>query len=188
MKSEYFLEEREKETHEILDIVKSEFSTLSSDQLNTKPASDKWSISECLAHLNLTLKIYIPQMQKVVNEKENYGIQKENFSYSAIGKLAVKAMQPKADKSIGFSMKTFRRLNPAHSAIDAQVTISEFLGFQDSTIQVIKGMKNMNLSKPKIVTAIGPILKMGIGDALHFMVAHNQRHIVQAQKVFKIIY
>jgi uncharacterized damage-inducible protein DinB len=188
MKSEYFLEEREKETHEILDIVKSEFSTLSSDQLNTKPASDKWSISECLAHLNLTLKIYIPQMQKVVNEKENYGLQKENFSYSAIGKLAVKAMQPKADKSIGFKMKTFKRLNPKRSEIDAQAAIANFLDFQRITIEVIHGLKNTSLTKPKIVTTAGPILKMGIGDALHFMVAHNQRHIVQAQNVFKIIY
>lgn len=188
MKSAYFLEGREKETREIIDIVKSEFSELSSDQLNTKPAGDKWSISECLAHLNLTLKIYIPQMQKVIEEKEKYGLQKENFSYSAIGKLAVKAMQPKADQSIGFKMKTFKRLNPKRSEIDARAAISKFLDFQLSTIEVIHGLKNTSLTKPKIITAAGPILKMGIGDALHFMVAHNQRHIVQAQKVFKIIY
>lgn len=188
MKSEYFLEEREKETIEIIDIVKSEFSKLSSDQLNTKPAADKWSISECLAHLNLTLNIYIPQMKKVVEHKESYGIQKENFSYSAIGKLAVKSMQPKADNVIGFKMKTFKRLNPERSAIDAQTTMSEFLAFQNQTIEIIHGLKNTSLTKPKIVTTVGPILKMGIGDALHFMVAHNQRHIVQAQKVFKIIH
>jgi hypothetical protein len=131
MKSQYFLEEREKETLEIVGIVESEFSALTADQLNIKPAGDKWSISECLAHLNLTLNIYIPQMQKVVEEKEKYGIQKENFSYSAIGKLAVKAMQPKADKSIGFKHENFQKVKSCTFAqIDAQVTISQFLGFQ----------------------------------------------------------
>jgi hypothetical protein len=45
----------------------------------------------------------------------------------------------------------------------------------------------MSLEKPKIVTAAGPILKMRFGDALHFMVAHNRRHILQAQNVLKII-
>jgi uncharacterized damage-inducible protein DinB len=187
MKSQYFLEEREKETLEIVGIVESEFSALTADQLNIKPAGDKWSISECLAHLNLTLNIYIPQMQKVVEEKEKYGIQKENFSYSAIGKMAVKAMQPKTDKSIGFKIKTFKRLNPERAEMDARATMNSFLDFQRATIEVIHGLKNTSLSKPKIITAAGPILKMGIGDALHFMVAHNQRHIVQAQKVSKII-
>ena len=188
MKSENFLKERETETQEIIDIVNQEFSVLSLHQLNTKPAPDKWSIAECLAHLNLTLNIYIPQMLKVVEQSEKYGKQKENFSYSAIGKLAFKAMLPKSDNTIGFKMKTFKRLNPERSAINAAKTISEFLEFQNQIIQIIHGLKNTSLTKPKIITAAGPIIKMNIGDALHFMVAHNQRHIIQAQNVFKIIH
>ena len=84
-------------------------------------------------------------------------------------------------------MKTFGKLKPKISVGNKNEILDQFLNFQESILEVIEGLYDMNLTKPKIVTAAEPILKMRIGDALHFMVAHNQRHILQAQNVFKII-
>ena len=73
------------------------------------------------------------------------------------------------------------------SNIDSVMVLKRFLAFQEDTLQIIEELKNMNLKKPKLITAAGPLVKMSIGDALHFMIAHNQRHILQAHKVLQKI-
>ena len=188
MKTVDFLEQRKVETQNIIEIVSSEFKDLSQKTFNTKPAPNKWSVAECFMHLNQTLEIYIPQMVKKVEEKEKYLGQRELFKYSLAGKMAVKSMLPKSDQSIPFKMKTFGELKPKQSDGDRNKILDEFIEFQNMTIVVIDGLEGMSLTKPRIKTAAGSILKMCIGDALHFMVAHNQRHIVQAQNVLKIIH
>ena len=187
MQSIEFLNFLKEETQRIIETVKSEFQNLNPELFNTKPSDEKWSIAECLQHLNLTLDIYIPQMMEIIKQKEKFGNQKEYFKHSFIGKMAVKSMEPKPDKSITFKMKTFNKLSPKLSKSDKNEILDIFLNFQESILNVIDGLHKMSLIKPKIVTAAGPILKMNIGDALHFMVAHNQRHILQAQNVLQII-
>ena len=182
-----FLYLRKEETQRIIETVKSEFLNLNPILFNTKPSDEKWSIAECLEHLNLTLDIYIPQMMEIIKQKEEFGHQKENFKHSFIGKIAVKSMEPKPDKRITFKMNTINKLTPKLSKSDKNEILDIFLNFQESILKVIDGLHEMSLTKPKIVTAAGPILKMNIGDALHFMVAHNQRHILQAQNVLQII-
>ena len=174
-------------TAELISIAQNQFLTMDSDVLSTKPSKDRWSILECIEHLNLTLEIYIPQMNAVVKNSEKYPVKSNVFEHSFLGKLAVKVMKPKAYDQIPYKMKTFNGLNPKNVNIDPQEEINRFIKYQNELLTIIDGLKNVNLKKPKITTAAGPILKMSIGDALHFMVAHNQRHIVQAQNVFKII-
>ena len=187
MKAAEFLELRKKETEKIIDIVKEEFLILDSDIIDAKPSEDKWSIAECFVHLNKTLAIYIPQMVERTKEKQKYIEQDKTFKLSWIGKMAVKSMTPKPDSSIPFKMKTFKTLKPNMSKSNSYEILNEFLGFQNMMLNVIEDLDGMSLTKPKIVTVIGPIIKMRIGDALHFMVAHNQRHITQAKNVLRII-
>lgn len=183
-----FLLNREKETLEMILITNEEFNPLSTELFNTKPAANRWSIGECFEHLNLALNIYIPQMETIIKNKKKYMGQNEQFSYSLLGKMAVKAMLPKANKCIPYKMKTFRKLKPLKSEANKRRILGKFLSYQKLTLDIIHELQEVNLEIPKIITAAGPLLKMRIGDALHFMVAHNQRHIVQAQHVYKIIH
>jgi len=172
---------------ELISITQDRFLSMDSDVLSTKPSKDRWSILECIEHLNITLEVYIPQMNAVVKNSEKYPVKSNVFEHSFLGKLAVKVMKPKADDQIPFKMKTFKSLEPVNTNIKPQKEISQFIKYQNEILTIIDGLQKVNLRKPKITTAAGPIIKMSIGDALHFMVAHNQRHIVQAQNVFKII-
>ena len=96
-------------------------------------------------------------------------------------------MEPKKDKTFRFKMKTFKNLEPQKSGVDSEKVLNDFLNFQDETIRIIHGLRIINPARPKIITAVGPVLKMRIGDALHFMLAHNQRHLIQAQNVLQKI-
>ena len=187
MKTAEFMTARKSETLAINEIIKNEFEILDQKLFNTAPGSKKWSVAECIQHLNLTLKIYVPQLVSGVQNKHQFIGQKENFTPSFIGKLAVNSMAPKENNEIPRKMKTFKILKPKELEYNKQEVLDIFLGYQNDIISIIEGTDNMNLEKPKIVTAAGSILKMRFGDALHFMVAHNQRHVLQAQNVLKII-
>ena len=47
--------------------VKTEFSKLSLQQLNWKPAPDKWSIGQCLDHLIVSNSSYFPVFERITN-------------------------------------------------------------------------------------------------------------------------
>ena len=126
-------------------------------------------------------------MVTAIQNKHKFIGQKENFTHSLIGKLAANSMAPKENKEIPMKMKTFKILKPNELEYNKLEVLDIFLGYQNDVIAVIEGAADMSLEKPKIVTAAGPILKMRLGDALHFMIAHNQRHALQAQNVLKII-
>lgn len=164
-----------------------EFLKLDNIALNIRPSSKSWSIAECYHHLNLTLIIYLPQIQQILKNPQKFPRNSDEFKHSIIGKLAFSAMQPKSGKTIEFKMKTFKKLEPNDTIEDSGNILSEFLNYQHQTLDILEGASAVDLKRPKINTAIGPILKMGIGDALHFMVAHNQRHVLQAKKVLQII-
>ena len=186
MKTEDFLSELITITNELIASTR-EFLTIDPSLLIVQPSPNKWSISECYEHLNLTLGIYLPQIQEILKFPEKYPVKGEEFKHSVLGRLAVKSMQPKPDESIKFKMKTFQILKPAPSNGTSKISLGKFLDYQDQTIEVLEKAKNIDLKKPKINSAAGPILKMGVGDALHFIIAHNQRHVLQAQKVLQII-
>ena len=181
------LDQLKNTTLELIDITKDQFLPLNPGSLDTKPSTEQWSISECFKHLNLTLEIYLPQMTTIVNNSEKYPAKKDVFKPGLLGKLAVKAIKPKADNQIPYKMKTFDRLKPNNAKVNPVKEIDQFLEYQNEILTIMDGLIKVNLKKPKTTTAVGQVLKMSVGDALHFLVAHNQRHIVQAQKVFKII-
>uniref|UniRef100_UPI003B3A08E1 DinB family protein n=1 Tax=Spirosoma sp. TaxID=1899569 RepID=UPI003B3A08E1 len=52
----------------VIQTVQQEFATLSDEQLRWKPAPDRWSIVECLQHLNLAERFYIRNIQHKVDK------------------------------------------------------------------------------------------------------------------------
>ena len=185
MKTDMFLRKMEDLARDQKSMIENTFLDLDTDLLKKRPSEDKWSIAECFAHLNLTLDIYLPQMDNAIEQTEKYTPPAEEFKYSLLGKLALYAMEPKKDKTFRLKMKTFKKLEPQQSDLNSKEELNHFIEHQEKTNQIIEDLKKINIGKAKIITAMGPLLKMRIGDALHFMLAHNQRHILQAQNVLQ---
>ena len=149
MKTTEFLKARKNETLAIIEIIKNEYENLDPKLFNTIPAPKKWSVAECIQHLNITLDIYIPQMLDVVKNKNKYLGQNEYFRYSLIGKMAVKSMAPKENNKIPMKMKTFKILKPIEIEYSKQEVLDKFISFQKDIISLIDGAENMSMEKPK---------------------------------------
>lgn len=154
---------------------------LAPEVLNHKPTENGWSALECIEHLNIADAHYLAQFeQKVTNGVIS---EKEDFKSGWIGGYFVRAMKPKADGTIPSPMKTLNKFVP--KATVQMDTMAKFLDDQLSILDFLEQSKSLNLNKIKIPSAIGAIVTFKLGDAFSFLIAHNQRHIVQAQNAIK---
>ena len=78
--------------------------------------------------------------------------------------------------------KTFARMNPAEGALKKEV-IGRFLRNQQELLDILDLASKADLNKASISVEFLKILKMNLGDALQFVIVHEQRHLKQAAAV-----
>jgi DinB superfamily len=148
------------------------------ERLFQKPAPEKWSAAECLEHLNLYGDFYLPAMQQAIETSLAKGLTaKEKYASSWLGDYFVRTMQPK-NGQVTRTMKTFKDKNPTHLATPPEV-LQRFMKQQSDLLAIIKSAQHTDLQRIKIPLTI-PYLKLRLGDVLRFVVAHNERHVLQA--------
>jgi len=151
-------------------------SQLPLEKLNYKSSPEKWSILECLEHLNLYGDFYVPAIEKSI--QENKLKTDDYFKSGVLGNYFVKSMKPKAKLN---KMKTFSANNPAGSNLDLNV-IERFNKQQHAFLKSLELAKAINLTQTKTPISVSKIVKFRLGDTFRFISAHNDRHILQAEK------
>jgi hypothetical protein len=61
--------------------------------------------------------------------------------------------------------------------------LQTFTDGQQLLLQIIKEASNVNLRRVRIPISISKIIRLRLGDALLFVVYHNERHVQQALNV-----
>lgn len=150
------------------------------ETLNQKVDAKSWSVLECLEHMNLSMLVYLDQFKVINNFKPSDGLVK----FGIKGKFFAEGMRPKNDK-ISYKMKTFKKLTPS-SHLGHQV-IENFINYSKWVLDFIKAHKSHDLNRLRVKTALGPLVKLNVAEALSFVIAHNERHIWQASNVLKAI-
>lgn len=146
--------------------------------LNHKPAPDRWSILECLEHLNRYSRYYNPVLAEAIAANPAGG-NPQTISYSWFGKKSLDTVRPGTKK-----IKTVKHMNPNNSQLDRQ-TLEEFLDHQTELLQLLDKAKGANLNRKAIPVEFFKLLKLRIGETLEFMALHQERHLQQALQVKK---
>ncbi len=178
-KSTQLLNELDDAVKAIIQTAETDFATYSPRELNWKPTPEKWSVAECLEHLNIYSRYYNPAMEKAIQEKSHL-VFVDDFKSGWIGDFSIKSVHPDNTKK----QKTLKRLAPVHSELPPTV-LEDFLTYQQQLRDIISKSRNVNLNKIKIAAEVAKLLKLRLGDCLRFVVAHEQRHIQQAKAVLE---
>lgn len=157
--------------------VATEFASLDLAALNYKPAPDSWSILECLEHLNRYSRYYNPALAKAIALNAG-GNDVAYISYSWLGKKSVEMVRPQNMKK----HQTVKHMNPNNSTL-SRATVEEFLKHEQELQQLLQQAKGANLAKKAVPVEFFKLLKMRIGEALEFVVVHQERHVQQALRV-----
>lgn len=174
MNSKELIDTLTEDVTEIIRITNDSFLPLDDAQLNWKENLEQWGILECLEHLNRYNQYYLGEITRVIALASQFAGTVEVRS-SWIGKKSIRMMHPDNVKK----QKTFARMNPVNSSLTRDV-LQKFLDEQKELLNLLSRARNINLNKGKVPVEFFRLFSLSIGDALQFVIVHEQRHIKQA--------
>lgn len=150
---------------------------ISTDQLTRRPDPSKWSIAECLAHLNITAAT----VQKIMAQGIQRGKQEKRlgsgpFSIGPKGRLLVWIAEPPPK----FRIRAPKNVRPPTTIDDPLQVLPQFLHAQDEWERLMREQQGLDLAKIKVGQGA---FRMRLAAALPWMMAHQRRHLLQAENV-----
>lgn len=166
-------------TKENIDFVKKKITKLSDNQLNWRPNPGVWSINEILAHLNSYAAYYHPTFLKKI-ENTRFTSTKEGFMSSPLGRSAWKSMKLGNARNIKRKFKAPKGHNPSiDPGLVSENESNDFISHQEDLLNILEKAAHVNLKRVKIPISISKIVRLRLGDALLFVIYHNERHVQQ---------
>ncbi len=158
---------------------------LDSMQLNRQAQPGKWSIAQVIEHLNSYNRYYLPEINKALQQGKDKNVPFHAvFKPGAFGNYFTKLMQPGADGKIGNKMNAPKDHRPAAN-LDVSKVFKEFLEGQQMLLSYLKVARVTDIGKLRVPISISRFVKLKLGDTFRFLIAHQQRHMLQAQRVLK---
>lgn len=155
----------------------SAFNLLSLPELEAKKNASSWSILECIEHLNLYGRFYLPEISKQIKAGKAAGAE-SIFCSGILGNYLVNLIKP--ENRGKKKMKTANAMNPVLTKATAQ-SLDEFFDQQRRLRNLLQASATADLTAIRTKTSLSPLIRLRLGDTLRFMVHHIERHIAQAQ-------
>lgn len=154
-----------------------EYQILTTECLLKPSYKGGWSIAQCLAHLNSYGNYYLPLFENGLDSSPD-NTMANTIKSSWLGRKCSEAMNPETGNK---KYKAFKGYIPPVN-LNAEATIAEFISQQERMLQILKIAYSKDIQQIKIPISIAKFLKLNLGDALQFLIIHNERHIQQANR------
>jgi hypothetical protein len=153
-------------------------------KLSKYPNYKSWNVLEVIEHMSRFQEYYLPQIICQVSAIELD--QSALYRPGVFGNFMVKGLLPQ-DEKIKMKVKTFKRMDPFGTVkgLDAHKTILRYEILLQEMRNLIEKAEKLDLNRKNIVSAVGPIIKFKIGDALRILAAHDLRHFKQCENILK---
>ena len=153
-------------------------------KLNYSAAEGSWSVAQVLEHLNAYDRYYLPAIEKAMIH-----ISKDTSAWfipGFWGNYFTKMMMPKNVYEIKNKMKAMKSYTPS-SGLNVDAVFKEFLQHQHKLLQLLDVAKRRNLNSIRIPITITKLIRFKLGDTFRFLIAHEQRHMIQARNAIKAV-
>ena len=152
------------------------FKEYTTTQLNFKPNAESWSVLECLEHLCLYGKFYLPEIEQCITDAGNP--KTSHFKSGLLGDYFVNMIRATNKKKL----KATRQMDATGSEVSVS-TINQFIKQLDWLDNLLKRAESVDMTRVKTAISLSRFIKLRLGDTLRFLVYHNERHILQAKGV-----
>ena len=160
--------------------VEKKISVLSDKQLKWRPNEQTWSINEIFSHLNEYVKYYHQVFTTKISTTK-FTEPKSQYISSPLGKSAWKSMQLGVAKNIKRKFNTPRNYNPSvNKSLLNDDAVPFFIQSQKELMDIIDKAKFVNIQRVIVPISISKFIRLRLGDALLFVIYHNERHVYQA--------
>ena len=156
---------------------------LTDAQFAWAPSSAVWSVGQCIEHLNVTARAYLPSLDEGIATAIRSGVYGQGpFTYNVLGRLMVRSMEPPPlfrFKAPGiFKPPDTPQLLRSRSEI-----MAGFRGFQVQYMDRLRQANGVDLAKAKVVSPANRLLHISLGSGFALQIAHERRHLWQARQL-----
>jgi hypothetical protein len=148
---------------------------LDEEQLNWKPAPDRWSMAQCLAHLTVGTAEFEPYFRKALDEKRMAA--NPRYRPTLLGGLLIRQLLPQTTRR----MSAPKIFHPSASAI--KDSLKNFLAQQDAFLDFVRRTEGIDYNRTRLRSPVTPLVRYSLADAYVLTVVHGQRHLAQARRV-----
>ncbi len=160
------------------------FGNLSFEQLNTKPAPDKWSIAQNIEHLIKVNESYFPVIAELrAGTYKPFFLAKIPMIVKMFGNLIYKSVMPENKQKI----KTFPIWEAEKSNISPDI-LQNFLTHQIQLAELLISCEDLLEKKTVIASPANHKIVYYLETAFEIIIAHEERHFVQAEEIKKSLF
>jgi hypothetical protein len=160
------------------------FLRLSDDQLHYRPGPGKWSIAEIFGHLNLCQDQYIRSILFRITLAPDWP--SDRYYSGWAGDWIYERIMPRPDGTV-FKLKLIKAHCLNGESLDGRAVLENFQRHCDALDDILRHAATKNLQRIKVPFYFSKIAGLRLGDTLRILVAHGERHLLQAQRVMMTV-
>lgn len=154
---------------------------LSDVRFNWRPDEDRWSIAECLQHLNVGVSKTLPAFDRAIAQGRAKGKRSPGpFRYGWLSRWMVASMEPPPKRRM--RAPSLLRIPPGATYRLAEV-LPEFTAVRDRLAERVRQSDGLDLAHIRAVSPVNRLLRLPLGAYFDFILAHDRRHLWQARQV-----
>ncbi len=154
-------------------------------QLKQRPRPDQWSIAECLVHLNLASQAEITLLNETYERTPTRQMHVERqFKMDLLSRFLKWTLEP-PPMSLS-KLKTTEMFQPVNIKPLGEV-LPTFLALQEQLKACADAANGLPLDRIKVVSPFNTRVKYNLLSCFHILLAHERRHLWQAERVKETI-
>lgn len=149
-----------------------------------RPAAERWSVGECVAHLNLTARAFRPLVEGALEEaRRSPGTRAtKRYSRGVLGGLLWRVL----GRMGSFRVKTTAPFVPAAGEPRA-LALAEFDRLQAEQVGWVRAADGLPIGGVRIVSPFDGRVRYNLFAALSILARHQQRHLWQAEQAWRAL-
>ncbi|HEV2671794.1 MAG TPA: DinB family protein [Gemmatimonadales bacterium] len=152
---------------------------LSDAQFNWQPGAGRWSIAQCLRHLNVGDTLVLPAFDRAIAAGRAAAQTSAGpFRYGWFSRMMIVSMEPPPR----FRMKTPMRASAGETHRAADV-VPEFARVRDQLAERVHQADGLDLARIRTISPVNRLIRLPLGAYFQFILAHDRRHLWQARQV-----
>lgn len=147
---------------------------------------ERWSVAECIAHLNLTGAAYVPVLEAAVEQARTLPpLGDRRYRRDPVGWLLAIATGPLPRiGSLRFGRgRTATRFVPS-GELDRETVVAAFKRLQTKQIELTRAGDGLPLDRVKVTSPFDARVRYNLYSCLVMLPGHQHRHLEQAEEVW----
>lgn len=151
--------------------------------LRRKPAPGAWSAVECLLHLNRAGTVYLPPIDRAIEDGRRRAILGEgSYRHPWFSRWFVASL----DAEVRRRFKAPRLFAPAEpDAADPTAVLREFEDLGPAIARRLEASRGLDLGRVRVISPVSPLVRLSLGMGFALFAAHERRHLAQARRALE---